>query len=339
MIKKPVPVIPQMISRTALAVALCMTPLLPQPLAARTVGINAAIKNQVQTRKVNTTNLQPAKLKGRVAIGDFIRTGNNGVLQILLRDRTYFTVGKKGQVTIDRFVYDPSSNASEVAASVTRGAFRMISGKPTRNRKGRSAVRTPVGSIGIRGTIFEGAVGPDAIAVAKWEAIDQNAVAGSDDDATLVVLRGPGANTQGDEISGAVDLTTEDKVYPLEQAGSAYFVPNRNAVPIGPFPISQAGLALLQDLLRTSPDQPSQVNTAATASEASASNRPSIDRDFEVIDGSSDNDFGQFEGIDNGFGSVDPNQGQITAPPPNQQTPTPPFTPTPSTSGPLGEIP
>ena len=137
------------------------------PVMAQVVGINAAIKNQVQTRKVNTTALRPAKLKGRVNIGDFITTGRTGVLQILLRDRTSFTVGRNGQMTIDRFVYDPASNASEVAATVTKGAFRFISGKPTRNRKGRSSVKTPVGSIGIRGTIFEGAVGEEAVNLAR----------------------------------------------------------------------------------------------------------------------------------------------------------------------------
>jgi len=228
----------------------------PAGLMAQTVGINAAIKNKVQTRKVNTTTLRQVKLKGRVSIGDYITTGQNGVLQILLRDRTSFTVGKRGEITIDRFVYDPASNASEVAVSVTKGAFRFISGKPTRNRKGRSSVKTPVGSIGIRGTIFEGAVGEDAIAIARGEAVPAEAISAAGADATLVVLRGPGLGTQGDEISGAIDLRTDEGLFPLEQAGAAYFVPTRGAQPIGPFPISDAGLGLLQDFLRSQPDRP-----------------------------------------------------------------------------------
>jgi len=231
------------------------TTLSPLAVSAQVVGVNAAVKNKVQTRKVNTRTLVPAKLKDRVRIGDFITTGPRGVLQILLRDRTSFTVGKKGRVTIDRFVYDPASNASEVAASVTKGAFRFVSGKGTRKRKGRSSVRTPVGSIGIRGTIFEGAVGEDAVTIARQENIPEAIVSESDEDATLVVLRGPGINTQGDEISGAVDLRAGDTVYPLEQAGTAYFVPKKNGTVFGPFPISDKGLVILQDLLRTEPDE------------------------------------------------------------------------------------
>jgi len=237
---------------TIVLLALTLSPI---SVAAQAVGINSAIKHEVQVRKVNQTELRRAKLKARVDIGDYVTTGSNGVLQILLRDKTNFTVGKNAQATIDRFVYDPSKNASEVALSVTKGAFRFISGKPTRNRKGRSVVKTPVGSIGIRGTIFEGAVGPQAFNIARGEDIDRNAVAAYNPDATLVFLRGPGANTQGDEISGAVDLRTPTGVFPLERAGDAYFVPRRGAKPIGPFPLSSGGLRFLRELFDMTPDR------------------------------------------------------------------------------------
>jgi len=256
---------------------------------AQTVGINAAIKNKVQVRKTGASSLTLAKLKDRVRIGDYVSTGTNGVLQILLRDRTSFTVGKRGEVTIDRFVYDPANNASEVAASVTKGAFRFISGKPTRNRKGRSSVKTPVGSIGIRGTIFEGAVGQDAIAVARGEVIPANVLSDAGDEATLVVLRGPGLGTQGDEISGAIDLTTDQGVFPLDKAGEAYFVSSRNAEPIGPFLLSDAGLDILQDLLRSEPDRPQ------SASRPNPQVNPSIDRTLEVADGEDNPAGGQFD--------------------------------------------
>lgn len=247
--------------------------------AQQVVGINAAIKNKVQTRKVNTNVTRQAKLKDRVRIGDYITTGKNGVLQILLRDRTSLTVGKNGEMTIDRFVYDPANNASEVVASVTKGAFRFVSGKPTRNRKGRSSVKTPVGSIGIRGTIFEGAVGEEAIALARRENIAAASLQGANEEATFVVLRGPGLAAQGDEISGAIDLVTDQGTFPLEKAGAAYFIPRRGARPFGPFNFSDGGFDRIQDMLRTEP-----ARSPRSAQTPELPDSPVIDRTFEVED-------------------------------------------------------
>src|SRR3546814_20762091 len=87
--------------------------------------------------------------------------------QLLLLDKTSFTVGSNARVKIDRFVYDPARNASSVSASVAKGAFRFMSGKSLKNGRTRSSIQTPVASIGIRGTIVEGVVGREAIASAQ----------------------------------------------------------------------------------------------------------------------------------------------------------------------------
>ena len=61
-------------------------------------------------------------------------------------------VGPDSRVTLDRFVYDPARGASGAAVSVTRGALRFISGNmPSRAYE----IRTPAGSIGVRGTIAD----------------------------------------------------------------------------------------------------------------------------------------------------------------------------------------
>ena len=86
--------------------------------AASTVGINAAIRNKVVTRAANDPAAHPAILKARVGLGDQVQTANASMLQILLLDRSNFTVGSNARVTIDRFVYDPQRSASAVGASV-----------------------------------------------------------------------------------------------------------------------------------------------------------------------------------------------------------------------------
>ena len=162
------------------------------PDAASTVGINAAIRNQVAVRAATDSSPHPAILKARVSLGDQVQTANASMLQILLLDRSNFTVGSNARVTIDRFVYDPNRSASAVGATVAKGAFRFISGRSIHNMPGKTAITTPVASIGVRGTMFEGVVGPDAVKIAARE----GAAAGGKIDpetATLIVLRGPGA--------------------------------------------------------------------------------------------------------------------------------------------------
>lgn len=219
--------------------------------AATTIGINAAIRNTVVTRAATDTAPRAAVLRARVSLGDQVQTANASMLQILLLDRSNFTVGANARVTLDRFVYDSQRSASAVGVSVAKGAFRFISGKSVRNMPGKTAITTPVASIGVRGTIFEGAVGPDAVTIARLEA---GAAGGKIDPATatLVVLRGPGATPT--EPGGAIDVTVNGEVVSLDRPGMALFIPGPDQKAIGPFSLSDRGLLALHDLLRTTPD-------------------------------------------------------------------------------------
>ena len=253
---------------------LAILPMAGPALAADTVGINAAIRNHVVMRAAANPAPHPAILKARVSLGDQVQTANASMLQILLLDRSNFTVGSNARVTIDRFVYDPQRSASAVGASVARGAFRFISGRSIHNMPGKTAITTPVASIGVRGTIFEGAVGRDAVKIATRETA---AVGGKidPDTATLIVLRGPGATPT--EPGGAIDVTAFGETIPLDKPGMALFIPGPNQKPIGPFTLSDRGLLALHDLLRTSPDPHERLG------KLDAEGNPIVDRTLEIL--------------------------------------------------------
>ena len=257
--------------KTVFGAALVMTSGLA---SAQAVGVNAAIRNTVTMKTRADAAPRPAVLKERVSLGDQIRTANASVLQVVLLDRTNFTVGANARVTIDRFVYDPSRSASAVGASVARGAFRFISAKSLHNMPGQTAIKTPVASIGVRGTIFEGVVGPDAVRIALGEA-GTGGKSGDNDSATLVVLRGPGAGVPG-VTPGAIDVTANGQTIAVEHPGLAVYIPGPNQPPIGPFPLSDKGLLALDDLLRTAPD------TRAGGSGIDPQGNPIIDTTLEV---------------------------------------------------------
>lgn len=220
------------------------------------VGVNSAIRNQVTVRTFRDVALRPAVLREPVFLGTQVATAAASQLQILLVDRSVFTVGASARMTIDRFVYDPDRATGEVAASVARGAFRFMSGRAVRGQGGAAAVSTPVASIGVRGTVLEGTVGEEVGAILALLDEPPAVPALDPDTATLVVLRGPGPGTRGLNRPGFLTVTAGGVTLPLDRPGFAILVPAPGARPIGPFPVSAQAHARLSELLRTAPDGP-----------------------------------------------------------------------------------
>lgn len=208
------------------------------------VGIAAAIVNDVRIRAGGGAQPRAAALRQRVALGDQVLTGRASRLQLQLLDRSVFTVGADARVAIDRFVYDPSG--SSMSASVAKGAFRFMSG---RSGSRGSAIGTPVATIGIRGTILDGVVGPLAVEIARGERGIGQRVQADPAVATLVVLRGPGARRQGSATIGAVSVSAGGQTVDLDAPLQAAYVPRPGATPIGPFAISLSGLARLNEMI------------------------------------------------------------------------------------------
>lgn len=233
--------------------------------AQEAVGVNAAIRNSVTTQPAGQGALRPAVLRGQVRTGDVFVSGAQSQLQVLLRDQSIFTVGSNARVTIDRFVIDTERGAGGASASVARGAFRFVSG---RGGARAGAVRTPVASIGVRGTIVETVVGPDALMVLEGHP-GLPPFAGSPDDASLIVLRGPGPRGSGLDTPGAIDVTSGDATVTVERPGLAMFAWSGGL--FGPFELSDDSSARLSGLLRTTPTSntdtgPGDILSAALAS-------------------------------------------------------------------------
>jgi hypothetical protein len=230
-----------------LGLALLGATALAAPAAVQTVGVNSAVVSDVRMTTEANRTLHKAVVRERVSLGNDIITGKASRLQVVLLDRTTFTVGANARIRVDRFVYDPNRRSSAVGLSVGRGAFRFMSGRATHNAPGQSSIRTPVASIGIRGTIVDGVVGPDAVAIARSQP-GLPPFTADPETASLVLLRGPGATAAG-EVPGGIDVTAGGTTVPIDEAGLAVFIPRPGAAPIGPFRLSPAGSARLIDLL------------------------------------------------------------------------------------------
>ncbi len=84
--------------------------------------------------------------------GQTVSTGANGK-QILFRDKTSITAGANSTITVQRAQYDAGGTAN-VVINVSKGAFRYVTG----DTAGSHTVKTPLATVGVRGTVIEGYV-------------------------------------------------------------------------------------------------------------------------------------------------------------------------------------
>ena len=205
--------------------------------SAASVAGNVTVDNDLLRRPVD---VEPGR---RIAWGDLIRTRKNSQMQILLLDRSSFGIGQRSRVRIDRFIYNPNEGRA-LFASFIKGALRFFSG--SYEGKNSAEVSTPAGRIGIRGTAIDMLVGEKAEDIAEDEEF-VGRVRSDDDEATLVVLRGPGSNTLAGLNPGLAEVTGADATVVLDEPGLAAYIPREGTAPIGPFRISNSGLARVQD--------------------------------------------------------------------------------------------
>jgi hypothetical protein len=121
------------------------------------VGVVAAVQGAVPVAAANGTS-RPAVGGQPVFLGDVVSTGADSRLQLLLLDETVFTVGPESAITIDRFVYDPATDAGALSAEIMRGVFRFVTGKIAHKDPEQMKVKLPSGTLGVRGTIVVGRV-------------------------------------------------------------------------------------------------------------------------------------------------------------------------------------
>jgi hypothetical protein len=110
------------------------------------IGSATSVKPQAEgTHEGNTRTLSGG---GSVYSKELIHTGDAGVADLRFHDNTNLSVGPKSSVRLDKFVYDPNKSAGGVAVEATRGSFRFVTGSQS---KGSYQVKTPYGTLGIRG--------------------------------------------------------------------------------------------------------------------------------------------------------------------------------------------
>jgi hypothetical protein len=104
-----------------------------------------------------TLNGQPVARTGTlVHVGDQLATGKDSRLELRFTDGGTLVLGENARLAVDEYLYDPVKLKGQSLISVVEGAFKATTAAIAKLEERPYQVRTPVATIGIRGTTFWG---------------------------------------------------------------------------------------------------------------------------------------------------------------------------------------
>lgn len=248
--------------------------LLLAPLAAAApmnIGVASAVRGDVKAIAPGAAG-RVVETGKPVYSHDKVTTGPEGKLQVLLLDQTSFTMGANSEMELDEFVFDPATNAGKVSAKIAKGAFRFVTGKIARRDPASMQVKTPVGTIGIRGTMTAGTV--------------------SETEATIVLL-GPGPENNADEKTGGITVTNDKGSTEVDKDGWGVTVKAGEA-PSAPFELGPGQLEGILSGVGSNPKGDAKDDTAGgdstdkSSGQGTAKGKNNADDAFSALDAAQD---------------------------------------------------
>ncbi len=108
-------------------------------------------------------NGQPVKavVGSTITPGSVLRTGAKASMGVTFKDNTVMSFGPDTELTVDEYVYAPNRGNLKLGASLSKGTLAYLSGAIAKIKPDAVSVKTPTGTIGVRGTHFVVKVEPD----------------------------------------------------------------------------------------------------------------------------------------------------------------------------------
>ena len=173
---------------------------------AEPIGTVDTLEGSVYAVRADGTRVQ-LQAGDQVFQGDVLETEADGLINIVFVDESTFQLGGDGRMVLDELIYDPANQSGGGTFSVVQGVFSFVSGKIAKTGVDAMEIKTPVATIGIRGTSISGDVG----APAPGQEVEVTVVLTADADGTvgeLTVTTNTGFTTtinvplQGANIAG-----------------------------------------------------------------------------------------------------------------------------------------
>ncbi len=136
-----------------LAVALVLVPNLAGQgaLAATEIGKLVAVQNEVALEG-GGSGPHPLSVGSAIREGETLVSATASNAEVELQDQTKLAIGPEARLVLGRFSYKAGKSPGSIALTLSRGAFRFMTGNAP---KAAYDIKTPTASLGLRGTIFD----------------------------------------------------------------------------------------------------------------------------------------------------------------------------------------
>jgi hypothetical protein len=171
-------------SRIPTALALAAALLLAAAPKAEAAVAGTVTKLQGEAARVADGKRNSLDLGEALSVGDVIETGAKSRILIKLVDGSELTLGENARATLDALKIDKVASTGEEKISIEQGSFLFQGGSIEKMKQRDVAVRTPVATMGIRGTKFWGGKQGDRYGVLTFNGKVE--VKGTDGNAVLL---------------------------------------------------------------------------------------------------------------------------------------------------------
>ncbi len=89
-----------------------------------------------------------------IKLGNALKTGPKGSMGVTFKDNTVMSFGPDTEITVDEYLYSPARGDLKFGTSMTKGSLNVVSGVIAKLRPDAVTLKTPTGTIGVRGTHF-----------------------------------------------------------------------------------------------------------------------------------------------------------------------------------------
>lgn len=89
-----------------------------------------------------------------IAAGSKLKTGSSGSMGVTFKDNTVMSIGPNTELTVDEYLYSPNQGKLKLGATMAKGTLAYLSGAIAKIKPEAVTVKTPTGTIGVRGTHF-----------------------------------------------------------------------------------------------------------------------------------------------------------------------------------------
>jgi ferric-dicitrate binding protein FerR (iron transport regulator) len=114
------------------------------------IGEAVIIKNEVL--RVAESSGSQINVGDGVLRDETVQTGVEGAARFVMADSTNLSLGANATLKLDRTVFNDEHSYRDIAIRLTSGAFRFVTGH---SEKTAYKITTPLGTIGVRGTILD----------------------------------------------------------------------------------------------------------------------------------------------------------------------------------------